>query len=84
MRKDAKKRGRPKKLSPEEKSFTSTLTIPTPINTITPMVPGYSSRSRKNPACPECGAHPVIRQSKGKGKNYFRCRICGNRFAIIE
>jgi len=38
------------------------------------------ARYRKNPQCPECGAHPVICTSRRGNEAFYRCRHCGHRF----
>ena len=37
-------------------------------------------RYRRNPACPECGAHPVVCMMRDRDAAYFRCRQCGHRW----
>lgn len=41
-------------------------------------------RYRENPACPECGSHPVVCTMKRKEYASYRCRAreCRNRFEV--
>lgn len=39
-------------------------------------------RYARNPACPECAAHPVVCMMRRAGYAAFRCRECGHRWEV--
>ena len=39
-------------------------------------------RYRRNPQCPQCGAHPVICTIRRISYRVFRCRMCGHRWEV--
>jgi len=41
-------------------------------------------RYRRNPQCPQCGAHPVICTIRRISYKAFRCRMCGHRWEVFD
>jgi hypothetical protein len=41
-------------------------------------------RYKRNPVCPDCGAHPTVCTSRRQGESTHRCRVCGHRWAVTR
>ena len=71
-----------KTISPNPKPAVGAKTDPT-TKLSTTQAAGLSDRMMrygKNPPCPRCGAHPVVRVTRSANCANFRCRQCGHRW----
>lgn len=44
--------------------------------------PNRMMKYKKNPACPECKAHPTVCRQRRPGYSQHRCRVCGHQFSF--